>query len=162
MYGGEARWQEIGALVEALEIPVVGNGDIRSGEDAFRMHQETGCHGIMMARGTHGAPWLFQQARAALDGDPIPPDPEIAERFRICLRHARNAIAFGGDPEKAAMEFRKHLGWYTKGIPEAKRLRAKLFQVTSLEEMERILYSYLARSLASSEEILETMEQGRP
>ncbi|MFO8172653.1 MAG: tRNA-dihydrouridine synthase family protein, partial [Longimicrobiales bacterium] len=68
MYGGHARWEEIEALARAVEIPVVGNGDIRTGEDALRMHRETGCDGIMMARGTHGAPWLFRQARAALDG----------------------------------------------------------------------------------------------
>ena len=143
MYGGEARWSEIGALVDALEIPVVGNGDIRSGEDAVRMWKETGCYGLMMARGTHGSPWLFRQARAALDGKPVPPDPDVRERFQVCLRHARNAIAFGGDPKKAAVEFRKHLGWYTKGIPGGKRLRGELFQVTSLEEMEALLTGYL-------------------
>ncbi len=118
---------------------MVGNGDIRTGEDALRMRQETGCQGIMMARGTHGSPWLFQQARAALEGEVIPPDPDIPERFQICLRHARNAIAHGGDPKRAAVEFRKHLGWYTKGIPDGKKLRVELFQVTSLKEMEGIL-----------------------
>jgi len=148
MYGGEARWSEIRAMTEALDIPVVGNGDIRTGEDALRMRQETGCRGIMMARGTHGAPWLFRQARAALDGNPIPPDPDIHERFQVCLRHARNAIEFGGDPKKAAVEFRKHLGWYTKGIPEGKKLRIELFQVTSLEEMEELLEGYLEHSRA--------------
>jgi len=148
MYGGEARWAEIGALVEALEIPVVGNGDIRSGEDASRMWRETGCHGIMMARGTHGAPWLFSQARAALDGNPIPPEPDIQERFEVCLRHARNAVEFGGNPRKAAVEFRKHLGWYTKGIPDGKKLRSELFQVTSLQEMEELLEGYLRASRA--------------
>ncbi len=148
MYGGEARWSEIGALTEALDIPVVGNGDIRAGEDALRMWRETGCHGIMMARGTHGAPWLFRQARAALDGDTIPPDPDIHERFHVCLRHARKAIEFGGDPKKAAIEFRKHLGWYTKGIPGGKKLRGELFQVTSLEEMEGLLTGYLEDSRA--------------
>ena len=150
MYGGNARWEEIRALVEALEIPVVGNGDIRTGEDALRMRAETGCHGIMMARGTHGAPWLFRQARAALDGDTVPPGPDIPERFRVCLRHARNAIRFGGDPKRAAIEFRKHLGWYTKGIPNGARLRGQLFQVTSLEEMEELLEGYLERELAGS------------
>lgn len=150
MYGGEARWSEIRALTEALEIPVVGNGDIRRGEDALRMWRETGCQGIMMARGTHGAPWLFRQARAALDGDPIPPDPGIPERFHVCLRHARNAIEFGGDPKKAAVEFRKHLGWYTKGIPGGKKLRKELFQVTSLEEMEELLTGYLEDSRANA------------
>lgn len=150
MYSGKARWDEIGALVEALSIPVVGNGDIRSGEDARRMRDETGCHGIMMARGTHGSPWLFSQARAALDGLPIPPSPDVEERFQICLRHARNAIAFGGEPRRAAMEFRKHLGWYTKGIQGGNRLRESLFQVTSLEEMEDLLQGYLASHLAGA------------
>jgi nifR3 family TIM-barrel protein len=143
MYSGHARWEEIAALVEALSIPVVGNGDIRTGEDALRMREETGCHGIMMARGTHGAPWLFAQARAALEGLPVPERPSVEERFHICLRHARNAIAFGGDPRRAAVEFRKHLGWYTKGLPGGSRLRQKLFQVTSLEEMEILLAGYL-------------------
>jgi tRNA-dihydrouridine synthase len=143
MYGGAARWSEIRDLVEALEIPVVGNGDIRTGQDAARMKEETGCHGIMMARGTHGSPWLFRQARAALEGEAVPPSPEVRERFEVCLRHARNAIAYGGDPEKAAVEFRKHLGWYTKGLPQGKKLRSKLFQVTSLEEVEELLTGYL-------------------
>jgi len=148
MYGGVARWSEIRDLVKAVEIPVVGNGDIRNGEDALRMWKETGCAGIMMARGTHGAPWLFQQARAALSGEAVPPDPDVAERFEVCLRHARNAIAYGGDPRKAAVEFRKHLGWYTKGLPGGKKLRTELFQVTSLTEMEDLLMGYLARSQA--------------
>ncbi len=143
MYGGKARWSEIGALVDALEIPVVGNGDIRSGGDALRMWQETGCQGLMMARGTHGSPWLFRQARAALEGRAVPPDPDVGERFQVCLRHARNAIAYGGDPRRAAVEFRKHLGWYTKGIPNGKDLRGELFQVSSLQEMEVLLARYL-------------------
>ena len=151
MYGGHARWEEIGELVEALSIPVVGNGDIRTGQDAKRMLDETGCHGLMMARGTHGSPWLFRQIRAALEGLPIPPSPQIEERFEICLRHARNAIEYGGDPRRAAVEFRKHLGWYTKGIPGGKRLREELFQVTSLEDMEHLLMGFLSSQLAETE-----------
>ena len=143
MYSGKARWSEIRDLVEALEIPVVGNGDIRSGADARRMRDETGCQGIMMARGTHGAPWIFRQARAALEGKEIPPDPILTERFRICLRHAENSIAYGGNPELAAVEFRKHLGWYTKGIPGGKQLRQELFKVSSLRDMECLLQKYL-------------------
>jgi tRNA-dihydrouridine synthase len=146
MYGGHARWEEIRDLVEALEIPVVGNGDIKRGEDALLMRKETGCAGIMMARGSHGAPWIFRQARAALDGKPIPRDPGIPERFDVCVRHARNAIAFGGDPKRAVLEFRKHMGWYTKGIRDGRRLREELFQVTTLEEMEAILEGYQASS----------------
>ncbi len=144
MYGGSAQWTEIRDLVAALDIPVVGNGDIRTGADARRMKDLTGCSGIMMARGTHGAPWLFSQARAALEGNPVPDAPDIPERFRVCLQHARNAIDFGGDPARATLEFRKHLGWYTKGIPGGKRLRESLFQVTTLGRMEELLTGYLA------------------
>lgn len=143
MYGGRARWSEIRGLVEALDIPVVGNGDIRTGTDALRMVQTTGCQGIMMARGAHGAPWLFAQARAALEGKLVPPDPELPERFRVCLSHARSAMEFGGDPERAVVEFRKHLGWYTKGIPGGKSLRERLFRVRTLEEMQTILDGHL-------------------
>lgn len=143
MYGGQARWDEIRALVEALEIPVIGNGDIRTGEDARRMRDETGCAGVMIARGSHGDPWIFTQARAALNGDPIPPEPDVEERFRICLEHARNAIAFENNPERAIIDFRKHLGWYTKGLPEGRRLRTELFQATTLEDVERLLEGYL-------------------
>jgi tRNA-dihydrouridine synthase B len=143
MYSGVARWDEIRALVDALDIPVIGNGDIRTGEDAVRMREETGCAGIMIARGTHGAPWIFEQARAALDGKAVPPDPGVEERFRICLEHARNAIAFERDPARAVIEFRKHLGWYTKGLPNGRDLRQELFKVTTMEEMAGTLEGYL-------------------
>jgi len=143
MYGGEARWSEIRAVVEALEVPVIGNGDVRAGDDARRMRDETGCAGIMIARGSHGDPWIFTQARAALNGDPIPPPPEAEERFRICLEHARNAIAFERDPRRAMIDFRKHLGWYTKGLPEGRSLRTELFQATRLEDVEALLEGYL-------------------
>lgn len=143
MYSGRARWDEIRAVKEALAIPVVGNGDVTQGEDAACMRDETGCDGVMIARGSHGAPWLFKQARAALDGRPVPGDPDPAQRFHICLQHARNAIAFEEDAEKAVLEFRKHLGWYTKGLPDGRRLRAELFQVTTLQEIESRLEAYL-------------------
>jgi len=152
MYGGEARWSEIRDVTEALEIPVIGNGDIRTGADARRMRDETGCAAVMIARGSHGDPWIFRQARAALDGASIPPDPDVEERFRICLEHARNAIAFERNPERAIIDFRKHLGWYTKGLPDGRRLRTELFQVTTLQEVESRLEGYLAErgSLATA------------
>lgn len=147
MYSGEARWSEIGDLVRAVEIPVIGNGDVRTGGDARRMREETGCAGIMIARGSHGRPWLFRQARAALDGEPIPPDPDVEERIRICLEHARNAVKFGNDAERAVLELRKHLGWYAKGLPGGRPLRKRLFQVTELAEIEGVLTGYLAERL---------------
>jgi tRNA-dihydrouridine synthase B len=147
-YSGRADWREIGAVVEALEIPVVGNGDITTAGDAVRMREETGCAGIMIARGSHGRPWLFRECRAALEGRPVPAEPDVRERFAIVLEHARNTIAFGGAEERAMLEFRKHLGWYTKGLPAGKALRQELFQVRSLAEVEERLEAYLAAAEA--------------
>jgi nifR3 family TIM-barrel protein len=143
MYSGVANWDEIAAVKAALDIPVIGNGDVWSGADAKRMRDHTGCDGIMIARGSHGAPWIFRQARAALSGEPVPPDPEAGERFRIVLEHARLAIAWEDDEEKSMIEFRKHLGWYTKGLPNGKALRQELFAVKRLAEAERLLEGYL-------------------
>jgi nifR3 family TIM-barrel protein len=148
MYGGDARWAEIRSLAQALAVPVVGNGDIRTGADALRMKETTGCAGIMIARASHGAPWVFAEARAALHGLPAAPEPTAEERFRICLRHARNAIAFEPDTAKAIREFRKHLAWYTKGLREGRRLRQELFEVSSLEEIEGLLEAFLEGCLA--------------
>ena len=150
MYGGQARWSEIRDLVEALEIPVIGNGDITCGQDARRMKDETGCAGVMIARGSHGDPWIFAQARATLDGLPVPPDPDVDERFAICLEHARNAIAFERNPERAMIDFRKHLGWYTKGLPDGRRLRTALFGATSLGDVESMLQGYREEHLAGA------------
>lgn len=144
MYSGKARWEEIAALVRTLEVPVIGNGDIRTGEDARAMRETTGCFGIMIARGSHGAPWLFRQSRAALDGAAVPEEPDVRTRFAICVRHAENAVAFEQDSEKAVREFRKHLGWYTKGLPDGRSLRQRLFQVGDLAEVRAVLREYLA------------------
>ncbi len=148
MYSGVADWREIAATVEALDIPVVGNGDVWAGGDAARMRDETGCAGVMIARGSHGAPWVFGQARAALDGRAIPPTPGAAERFAVVLEHARLAIAWEDDEHKAMLEFRKHLGWYTKGLPNGRLLRQELFGITSLGEVEQLLQAYLNEAMA--------------
>jgi nifR3 family TIM-barrel protein len=148
MYSGHARWDEIAAVVQALDVPVVGNGDVWSGADARRMRDETGCAGVMVARGSHGDPWIFKQARAALDGLPIPPGPTVEQRFEVCLEHARNAMDFDPHPTRAVKEFRKHLGWYTKGLPNGKVLRQALFQVQSLSDMEARLEAYLDQARA--------------
>ena len=147
MYGGRARWSEIRAVVEAVSIPVIGNGDIVTAEDVVRMRDETDCAAIMIARGSHGSPWIFRQARAVLDGLPLPPEPDVDERFAICLEHARNAIAFEHDSRNAIIDFRKHLGWYTKGLPDGRRLRTELFQATTLADVELLIERYRAERL---------------
>ena len=149
MYSGIANWDEIAAVKDALDIPVVGNGDVWNGPDARRMKEHTNCDGIMIARGSHGAPWIFREARAALNGDPIPEAPEVAERFEIVIEHARNSVEFGGDETRAMIEFRKHLGWYTKGLPDGKKLRQELFAVTNLAQAQDLLEGYAERALAA-------------
>jgi nifR3 family TIM-barrel protein len=150
MYSGTASWDEIAAVVNALEIPVIGNGDVWTGMDALRMRDHTGCAGIMIARGSHGAPWIFREARAALDGVPVPAEPDPSEKFQIVREHARLAIAWEQDEGKAMLEFRKHLGWYTKGLPNGRILRQELFAVESLEQAEALLDRYLEDQLVGA------------
>jgi nifR3 family TIM-barrel protein len=145
MYTGAARWDEIAAVVSGVSIPVIGNGDIKTAEDALRMRQATGCAGVMIARGSFGQPWIFTQARALLEGRTPPPAPPVEERFAIALRHARMVEGYEADPDGAAIEFRKHLGWYVKGLPDSAELRRRLHQVDRFSEVDGIFADYLAR-----------------
>ena len=152
MYSGFARWEEIAAMKAALEIPVIGNGDIKTPEDAARMRRETGCDGVMIARGSFGQPWIFRQARALLDGQPMPAAPTVEERFEVALAHARMVQAYEPDPIGAAIEFRKHLGWYVKGLPHSAELRKQLHAVNDFGEVEGIFRSYVASGVAHEAE----------
>jgi len=143
MFSGSARWDEIAAVVAALDIPVIGNGDVRTAEDAVRMREQTACAGVMIARGAFGNPWIFRDARALLDGRPAPSAPSAEERFRIALEHARLSLALEGDTPTTVMEFRKHLGWYVRALPGAAALRDRLHRVNSLAEAEQIFSAYL-------------------
>jgi tRNA-dihydrouridine synthase B len=131
-------------VVEALEIPVIGNGDVQSADDVVRMVQHTGCAAVMVGRGAFGNPWLFRDAQALLAGWPRPPAPGAAERFGVALEHARLALRLQGDSRKTVVEFRKHFGWYTKGLHGSSELRGRLFQVESMAEAEEIFGEYLS------------------
>jgi nifR3 family TIM-barrel protein len=145
MYTGHARWEEIAAVVEALDIPVIGNGDIKTPEDVVRMHRLTNAAGIMVGRGSYGQPWIFDQAKDLLAGRPMRPTPEVEARFAVALDHARMVRAYETDPQGAAIEFRKHLGWYAKGLPSSADLRRKLHAVSSFDEVEGIFGEYVDR-----------------
>ncbi len=149
MFSGKANWDEIAAVVEALDVPVIGNGDIDTATDVIRMRDHTGCAGVMIGRGSFGNPWLFRDARALLDGDPLPPAPSAAERVEVALEHCRLAIELQGDVRHTIIEFRKHFGWYTRGMHGASSLRAALFQVESLAAAEEIFGDYLERELTA-------------
>jgi tRNA-dihydrouridine synthase B len=143
MYTGSARWEEIAAVVDALDIPVIGNGDIKTADDAFRMYRETGCAAVMIARGAFGQPWIFNQTRDLMEGKPMRPAPSVEGRFAIALDHARMVEEYEPDPRGAAIEFRKHLGWYVKGLPDAAEMKRRLYAVESLGEVEGIFGEYL-------------------
>jgi nifR3 family TIM-barrel protein len=143
MFSGRANWDEIARVTEALDIPVIGNGDVQTADDIVRMREHTGCAGIMIGRGAFGNPWLFRDGRVRLEGRAAPPAPDAAERFRVALEHARLALRLQGDTRKTVIEFRKHLGWYTKGLYGASDLRQRLYQVESMAEAEAIFLDYL-------------------
>jgi tRNA-dihydrouridine synthase len=123
---------------------VIGNGDIRTPEDVLAMRNHTDCAGIMIARGSFGNPWLFAQARDLLEGRTKRADPTAAERFATALEHARLALRLQGDTRKTALEFRKHFGWYTKGLNGASELRKRLFAIESIDEAEAIFEAIAA------------------
>jgi nifR3 family TIM-barrel protein len=143
MFSGKADWDEIARVVEALDVPVIGNGDVQSAEDVVRLRDHTGCAGIMVGRGAFGNPWLFRDAQALLAGLPRPQRPTAAERFELALEHAQLALQLQGDTRQTVIEFRKHLGWYTRGLHAATDLRQRLFQIESIAEAEAIFLEYL-------------------
>jgi nifR3 family TIM-barrel protein len=143
MYTGQANWDEIAKVAEALDIPVLGNGDIKTAADAKRMLDHTRADGIMLGRGSYGQPWVFKQARALFEGQPVPETPGVHERFEIALDHARLVQGYEVDAIGAALEFRKHLGWYVKGLPNSADLRKLLHQVRAFSEVEEIFSNYL-------------------
>ena len=145
--------------MQALDIPVLGNGDIKTPLDAVRMYRETGCAGVMIARGSFGQPWIFDQTRDLLEGRPMRPDPSIEDRFATALDHARMAADYEPDRRGAAIEFRKHLGWYVKGLPGSADLRKRLHAVMALGEVEGIFAEYLASRDRYLSDAVETDEE---
>lgn len=139
-YSGNADWDAIGRLKETISsVPVLGNGDIWSAEDALRMVEQSGCDGIVVGRGCLGRPWLFGDLAAAFDHRHLRIQPNLGEVADAFRRHAELLVEFFDDEVKACRDIRKHVAWYFKGYPVGGELRARLAAVASLQHMDDLL-----------------------
>jgi len=141
-YSGKADWDIIRQVKEAVSIPVIGNGDILTAADVIRMQEETGCDGFMIARGAEGNPWIFKQILHYFETGEELLKPDFAEVTDMILRHARMQIAFKGE-YTAIREMRKHAAWYTAGYKNSSKLRAKVCEVETYEELQALFESVL-------------------
>lgn len=141
MYSGEADWDIIAQVKDALSIPVIGNGDITSAESVLKMKEQTNCDGFMVARAAQGNPWIFSQILDALDGKE-PKKPSSEEMKAMLLRHGKMLCEYKGE-FTGLREIRKHAAWYTAGYKNSSRLRGRINEVYSLQNLEELLDEYL-------------------
>ena len=137
-YSGQADWDAIGALVEHVDIPVLGNGDIWEAADAIRMVQHTGAAGVVVGRGCLGRPWIFRDLAAAFAGEQVATLPTLGEVTAMMRRHAELLCQHMGE-ERGCKEFRKHVSWYLKGFAAGGEMRRNLALVSSLADLDRLL-----------------------
>lgn len=135
-YSGKADWDIIRKVKEAVRIPVIGNGDVFEPEDAKALLEETGCDGVMIARGAKGNPWIFSRTLHYLKTGELLPEPTVEEIQATILRHGRMLAEHKGEGI-AMREMRKHMAWYTAGLPHSAKLRGDMNRVETLEELRR-------------------------
>ncbi len=140
-YSGTADWDAISRLRDALpaQVPVLGNGDIWSAEDAVAMVTKTGCDGVVVGRGCLGRPWLFADLTAAFDGRPERVRPDLATVAQTLRQHTELLAEHYGEQERACRDIRKHIAWYFKGYPVGNRISTGLATVPTLERMDELL-----------------------
>lgn len=138
MYAGQADWDIIRRVKEAVSIPVFGNGDIFTPEDAKRMLEETGCDGVAIARGAKGNPWLIRRTVHFLETGELLPEPTIEERRAMIVKHAELMVRYKTE-RLAIPEMRKHLAWYTAGLKGSAKLRAEMNRLNTLEELKEFV-----------------------
>lgn len=147
-YSGQAKWEYLAAVKQAVSIPVIGNGDITCGADAVRMYRETGCDLVMVGRATYGNPWIFEDIAAAVEGRNYS-YPDVTVRLDEMLRHIRMILERSEKSEQLAMrEVRKHALWYLRGRAGAAAFRARCCTLNSYADAEQLVAEYLARNAA--------------
>lgn len=137
-YAPPADWEIIRQVREAVSVPVIGNGDVSSAEDAVRMYERTGCDLVMVGRASYGRPWLFAQIRAKLLGQPVPPEPALEERLAVMREHIELICRFKGEAT-GMREARKHAAWYLKGLRGAAGFRNECSSLCTKEDLDRLL-----------------------
>ncbi|MDI3530087.1 MAG: tRNA-dihydrouridine synthase, partial [Thermoanaerobacter sp.] len=137
-YSGKADWSIIKKVKESVKIPVIGNGDIFTPEDAKRMFEETGCDAILIGRGAQGNPWIFKRTVHFLNTGELLPEPTIQEKIEVIIRHLEMMIEYKGE-RTGILEMRKHIAWYLKGLHGSARLREAVFKMEKYEEIKEFL-----------------------
>ena len=137
-YSGNADWEIIRKVKEAVKIPVIGNGDVTSGQKALDMFEQTGCDGVMIGRGCQGNPWIFHQILHWMETGEHEAKPTLEEVKQMILKHAALLVQEKG-VYTGMREMRKHVAWYTTGYPHSAKLRARVNEITSLEELTGLL-----------------------
>lgn len=137
-YSGKADWDIILRVKKAVSIPVIGNGDIRSPEDAVKMLEYTGCDAVMVGRGAQGNPWLFRSIRHYIKTGQILPEPDIEEKKAMMLRHLNMLVGLKGE-YTGVREMRKHISWYIKGYRDSSRFKDQVFRAVSQEQMTSLI-----------------------
>lgn len=141
-YSGKADWSIIKAVKEAVSVPVIGNGDIFTPEDAISLLRETNCDGVMVARGARGNPWIFKIIKEYMNSGILIEKPSVNEAVAMMLRHTKMSIEYKGE-YIGVREMRKHIAWYTSGYPLATKLRHRINEVNDYQELEKLFNEYL-------------------
>lgn len=141
-YSGTANWDVIRQIKKAVSIPVLGNGDIFTPQDAKAMLEQTECDGIMVARGVRGNPWLFREIKAYLEHGELIPKPSCEELVNMVLRHGKLQVEWKGE-HIGIKEMRKHVAWYTTGYKNSAKLRGKVNEINTYADLEEVMYAFL-------------------
>lgn len=141
-YSGNANWDIIRKVKKAVSIPVLGNGDVFTPQDAKAMLEQTECDGVMIARGAQGNPWLFRQVKEYLEKGELIPKPSCEELVRMVLRHGKLQVQWKGETI-GIKEMRKHVAWYTTGYKNSAKLRGKVNEINTYADLEKVMYTFL-------------------